>query len=204
MDRDVSHVGSAARRARPLRLDSFGATRVTPDIRLQRWFDAPPDVVFDAYTDPDAQRVLRVGGADSVVESECDLRVGGEWIIRFGPASAPYVERNVFHTVERPRPSRLRVDHRVAGWIARRIADGDRLPMARRANAPHAHATRAPLRRHRARVHRRLERVPGRVRGQDPDTIRDVSGRRGEGGLRWARSRAKSRCRSTGSSRDRT
>jgi uncharacterized protein YndB with AHSA1/START domain len=75
---------------------------VSPDVRLQRWFDAPPDVVFDAYTDPDAQRALRAGGPDWVVESECDLRVGGEWIIRFGPASAPYVERNVFHAVDRP------------------------------------------------------------------------------------------------------
>jgi uncharacterized protein YndB with AHSA1/START domain len=75
---------------------------VSPDIRLQRWFDAPPDVVFDAYTDPDAQRDLRAGELAWVVESECDLRVGGEWIIRFGPSSAPYVERNVFHTVERP------------------------------------------------------------------------------------------------------
>jgi hypothetical protein len=62
MDRDVSHVGTAARRARPLHLDSHGATRVSPDIRLQRWFEAPPDVVFDAYTDPDAQRDLRAGG----------------------------------------------------------------------------------------------------------------------------------------------
>ena len=75
---------------------------MSPDIRLLRWFEAPPDVVFDAYTDPDAQRAIRAGGADGVVESECDLRVGGEWIIRFGPSSAPYVERNVFHTVERP------------------------------------------------------------------------------------------------------
>jgi uncharacterized protein YndB with AHSA1/START domain len=75
---------------------------VSPDVRLQRWFEAPPDVVFDAYTDPNAQRALRAGELDWVVESECDLRVGGEWIIRFGPASAPYVERNVFHTVERP------------------------------------------------------------------------------------------------------
>ena len=75
---------------------------MSPDIRLQRWFEAPPDVVFDAYTDPDAQRALRAGELDWVVESKCDLRVGGEWIIRFGPASAPYVERNVFHTVERP------------------------------------------------------------------------------------------------------
>jgi uncharacterized protein YndB with AHSA1/START domain len=75
---------------------------MSQDIRLQRWFEAPPDVVFDAYTDPDAQRELRAGGLDWVVESECDLRVGGEWIIRFGPSSAPYVERNVFHIVERP------------------------------------------------------------------------------------------------------
>jgi uncharacterized protein YndB with AHSA1/START domain len=75
---------------------------VSPDIRLQRWFEAPPDVVFDAYTDPDAQRAIRAGAADWVVESECDLHVGGEWIIRFGPSSARYVERNVFHTVERP------------------------------------------------------------------------------------------------------
>jgi uncharacterized protein YndB with AHSA1/START domain len=75
---------------------------VSPDISLQRWFDASQDVVFDAYTDPDAQRALRAGTLDWIVESECDLRVGGEWIIRFGPASAPYIERNVFHTIERP------------------------------------------------------------------------------------------------------
>jgi hypothetical protein len=74
---------------------------VSPDIRLQRWFEAPPDVVFDAYTDLDAQRAIRAGGADWVVESECHLRVGGEWIIRFGPSSAPYVERNVFHVLPR-------------------------------------------------------------------------------------------------------
>ena len=38
------------------------------------------------------------------------------------------------------------------------------------------------------RVHRRLERVPGRARGQDPDTARDLSGRRG-GGRRETRNR---------------
>ena len=151
---------------------------MSPDIRLQRWFEAPPDVVFDAYTDPDAQRALRAGGLDWVVESECDLRVGGEWIIRFGPSSAPYVERNVFHTVERPhRLVYARVDHRVAGWIARRIADGDQPSMAGWTDVPHAHATGGPLRRHRTRVHRRLERVPGWAGGQDPDTARDLSGR---------------------------
>jgi hypothetical protein len=73
-------------------------------------------------------------------------------------------------------PPHLRLDHRVAGWIARGIADGDQPSMAGWTDAPHAHATRGPLRRRRTRVHRRLERVPGRARGQDPDTARDLSG----------------------------
>ena len=30
---------------------------MTPDIRLQRWFDAPPDVVFDAYEDLDPEGI---------------------------------------------------------------------------------------------------------------------------------------------------
>lgn len=75
---------------------------MSPEIRLQRWFDAPPEVVFDAFTDPDAQRALRAAAPDWIVESECDLQVGGEWIVRFGPSSAPYVERNVFQIVKRP------------------------------------------------------------------------------------------------------
>jgi hypothetical protein len=37
---------------------------------------------------------------------------------------------------------------------------------------------RGTLRRRRTRVHRRLERVPGQARGQDPDMARDLSGRR--------------------------
>src|SRR6266849_5657127 len=75
-------------------------------------------------------------------------------------------------------PPRLRVDHRVAGWIARRIADGDQPSRAGWTDAPHAHATRGPLRRHGTRIHRRLERVPGRARRQDPNTARDLSRRR--------------------------
>ncbi len=74
---------------------------MSPDIRLQRWFEAPPDVVFDAYTDPDAQRAIRAGGPDWVVESECDLRVGGEW--SSGMSSTPWRGHTASsHTVERP------------------------------------------------------------------------------------------------------
>jgi uncharacterized protein YndB with AHSA1/START domain len=77
---------------------------VSHQLILERVFGAAPEVVFDAFTDPDAQRELYADAPDWIVESECDLRVGGCWSISFGPAgSAPAVETNVFEAVERPR-----------------------------------------------------------------------------------------------------
>jgi uncharacterized protein YndB with AHSA1/START domain len=71
---------------------------------LERVFDAAPVVVFDAYTDPDAQKDLYADAPDWIVESECDLRVGGRWNITFGPpGSEPARETNVFVEVDRPR-----------------------------------------------------------------------------------------------------
>ena len=32
---------------------------MSPDIQLQRWFDAPPEVVFDAYTEAPSGDVER-------------------------------------------------------------------------------------------------------------------------------------------------
>jgi uncharacterized protein YndB with AHSA1/START domain len=77
---------------------------VSEDLTLERLLDAAPEVVFDAFTDPDAQKVLYAGGPDWVIESECDLRVGGRWTISFGPAgSEPAQETNVFEEVDGPR-----------------------------------------------------------------------------------------------------
>lgn len=74
------------------------------DLRLERVYDAPPEVVFDAFTDPDAQRELYADAPDWIVESACDLRVGGRWTISFGPpGSPPARETNVFQVVDRPR-----------------------------------------------------------------------------------------------------
>jgi uncharacterized protein YndB with AHSA1/START domain len=74
------------------------------DVRLERVYDAAPEVVFDAFTDPDAQKELYADAPDWVVEAECDLRVGGRWSIAFGPpGSAPARETNVFQVVDRPR-----------------------------------------------------------------------------------------------------
>jgi uncharacterized protein YndB with AHSA1/START domain len=69
-----------------------------------RVYDAAPEVVFDAFTDPDAQKELYADAPDWIVDAECDLRVGGRWSIAFGPpGSAPARETNVFQVVDRPR-----------------------------------------------------------------------------------------------------
>ena len=77
---------------------------MSDDLRLERVYDAAPEIVFDAFTDPDAQKELYADGPEWVVESACDLRVGGRWTIEFGPPGGPPArETNVFTVVERPR-----------------------------------------------------------------------------------------------------
>lgn len=74
------------------------------DLKLERIIAAGPDVAFDTFTDPEAQKELYADEPDWVVESECDLRVGGRWSISFGPPGAtPARETNVFRVVDRPR-----------------------------------------------------------------------------------------------------
>jgi uncharacterized protein YndB with AHSA1/START domain len=76
---------------------------VSHALRVEHWFDAAPEEVFDAYTDPDAQREWYQDQPGWVVEAECDLRVGGRWTVAFGPpGSDPYRETNVFEQVDRP------------------------------------------------------------------------------------------------------
>jgi uncharacterized protein YndB with AHSA1/START domain len=74
------------------------------DLRLERVYRAPPELVFDAFTDPDAQKELYADAPDWIVEADCDLRVGGRWTVTFGPPGAtPARETNVFQVVDRPR-----------------------------------------------------------------------------------------------------
>jgi uncharacterized protein YndB with AHSA1/START domain len=76
---------------------------LSSDLRLERVYDAAPEVVFDAFTDPDAQQELYSDAPDWIVEAECDLRVGGQWSIAFGPPGGPLArETNVFQVVDRP------------------------------------------------------------------------------------------------------
>ena len=75
------------------------------DLRFQRVIDAPPEEVFDAFTRPDGQRAFY--GQDDpgwIVQSDCDLRVGGVWTVTFGPSpSHLYRHEHVFQAIERPR-----------------------------------------------------------------------------------------------------
>ena len=73
-------------------------------LRLERVYGAPPETVFDAFTDPEAQKELYADAPDWIVTSACDLRVGGRWTIEFGPpGSRAALETCVFQVVERPR-----------------------------------------------------------------------------------------------------
>ena len=77
------------------------------ELRFERVIDAPPDVVFGAFTTRGGQ-VAFYGTDDPgwIVESQCDLRVGGLWTVTFGPSrSRLYRHRHVFEVIE--RPSRL-------------------------------------------------------------------------------------------------
>jgi uncharacterized protein YndB with AHSA1/START domain len=77
---------------------------VSHDLTVERLLDSTPEVAFDAFVDPNAQHELHADGPDWIVQSECDLRVGGRWTVTFGPPGRePARESNVFEEVERPR-----------------------------------------------------------------------------------------------------
>jgi uncharacterized protein YndB with AHSA1/START domain len=78
---------------------------MTDELRIDRLIDAPPAVVFDAFTAEDG-RLAFYGHDDPgwIVESRCDQRVGGVWKIAFGPSRTRlFHHRHVFEVIDRPR-----------------------------------------------------------------------------------------------------
>jgi uncharacterized protein YndB with AHSA1/START domain len=77
---------------------------VTLQLEYERLIAAPPERVFDAFTGPEGQREFY--GTDApgwIVDSRCELRVGGVWSIWFGPSRDElYHHRHVFAAIERP------------------------------------------------------------------------------------------------------
>lgn len=75
------------------------------ELRYERLIQAPPARVFDLFTSPAGQREFYGNDAPGwIVDSRCELRVGGAWQIDFGPSPGElYRHRHVFEAIERPR-----------------------------------------------------------------------------------------------------
>jgi uncharacterized protein YndB with AHSA1/START domain len=82
---------------------------VSRDLRFERVIAARPEQVFDAFTSPAGQREFY--GKDEpgwIVESRCEVRVGGVWTVAFGPSPGElYHHRHVFEEIDRPHRIRL-------------------------------------------------------------------------------------------------
>jgi uncharacterized protein YndB with AHSA1/START domain len=78
---------------------------MTHELRFERLIDARPEVVFDAFTDPQGQEAFyRQNEPEWIVRSKCDLRVGGVWTVEFGPSEGRlYRHRHVFEVIDPPR-----------------------------------------------------------------------------------------------------
>src|SRR5579862_4148120 len=76
------------------------------EIVITRFFDAPPEVVFEAWTDP--EQLARWWGPEGFTNPVCelDVRVGGDWrIVMLAPDGAMYLCRGVYlEIVARDRP----------------------------------------------------------------------------------------------------
>jgi uncharacterized protein YndB with AHSA1/START domain len=82
---------------------------MTYELRFERVIEAGREVVFDMFTEPDGQLAFYQGPEPAwIVRSHCDLRVGGEWLVEFGPsADRLYRHRHVFEVIERPHRLRM-------------------------------------------------------------------------------------------------
>jgi uncharacterized protein YndB with AHSA1/START domain len=86
------------------------ATTSDREIVITRVFDAPRELVFEAWTDP--EQVIRWWGPRGFTTTihEMDVRPGGVWrFVMHSPDSTDYDNKVVF--VEVARPERLVYDH---------------------------------------------------------------------------------------------
>jgi uncharacterized protein YndB with AHSA1/START domain len=74
------------------------------ELRVERLIDASPEEVFDAYTNPEAQKIwFTILDEGMIVENEVDLRVGGKWVSAWGfTPDEMFRETNIFEVVDRP------------------------------------------------------------------------------------------------------
>ena len=93
---------------------------MTYDLKLERLFDAPPELVFDTIVDQGVQEEMFTGIVEgwTLRESQIDLRVGGTWTVVFGPIAGGDADRltSVFTEIDRPRKLAYRTSMYIAEW----------------------------------------------------------------------------------------
>ncbi len=92
------------------------------ELKLERVYEAPPEVVFDAFVDPDVQEQLHGSGQPGFTVSRCetDVRVGGTSVYEMGmEGEEPDVETRVFSVVDRPHRLVFRHSMKSAEWNGR-------------------------------------------------------------------------------------
>ena len=74
------------------------------ELRYERLIQASPARVFDLFTSPAGQREFYANDTPGwVVDSRCELRVGGAWEIVFGASPGKlYRHGHTFEAIERP------------------------------------------------------------------------------------------------------
>jgi uncharacterized protein YndB with AHSA1/START domain len=90
--------------------DSEATTTSSREIVVSRVFDAPPELVFEAWTDP--EEVVKWFGPDGFTTTihEMDVRPGGIWrFTMHGPDGTDYPNRVEF--IEVVKPERLVYNH---------------------------------------------------------------------------------------------
>lgn len=74
------------------------------ELNVERLIDATPEEVFDAYTDPEAQKAwYTILDPEMIVRNEVDLTVGGKWVSEWGFSEGEmFWETQTFEVIERP------------------------------------------------------------------------------------------------------
>jgi len=85
-------------------------------VRVERDVAAPPEDVFDAWTDPESMRVWLAPEPLSIGRAECDVRVGGAFRVVMIDGEAALEHYGKY--VEIDRPHRL-----VFTWCASHLGD---------------------------------------------------------------------------------
>ncbi len=89
------------------------------EMRMERLFDAPPEVVFDAYVDPAVQQEMweNMMPGTRVLESTIDPREGGSWTVEYAPVDGRSDRlTSVFTVVDRPRRLVFQQSYFAAAW----------------------------------------------------------------------------------------